>query len=165
MHPEIDRRFEALEQRRKALVDRIRAMSAEQQTKPGTGGGFSPLEVPMHFALVEESNLVSLRKSPPSTLGGGPSKPGFVFPLMVRAMQSGRNAVPAPASFNPTGTFTLDEADQAWSKTRAELSAVLDTVDDPSVAFLRFGFPVGTLNAADFLLMNESHMSYHEVRL
>lgn len=67
MHPEIAKRFESLEARRKALVERVRALPAENQSAHPDSKSFSPAEMIMHMAMAEQGNVAFLRKTAPKS--------------------------------------------------------------------------------------------------
>src|SRR5687768_7476245 len=88
MHPDLERRFNAIEERRKAMVERVRALSKEKQNTRPSPKAFSPAEVIMHMALAEEGNVKFMRKIPPSELKGRKPKVTFIFRKTVQAMRN-----------------------------------------------------------------------------
>ena len=165
MHPELHRRFDDLEVRRKALVDSVRNMPAAAQSKKAEGNGFSPLETVMHLAIAETGNNKFLRNAPPSRLAGRKVWHGFAYGGTLRGMQNPTKPLTAPPMYVPKGKFTLDEADAAWEAARKDLSEYLDQVERPDDAFIKFLFFFGTLSANDYLDFTEAHMTYHETRM
>jgi len=165
MHPDIQKRFDDLETRRKALVDRVRSMPSEKQKQPGPSKGFSPLETVMHFAIAEAGNNQFLKKAPPSTLTGRKVKHGFAFGGTMKGMAEPSKQMFSPPMFVPKGTFTVDEADKAWEAARKELGSYLEQAKNPDDAFIKMMFLFGTLSASDYIAFTEAHMSYHEARV
>ena len=164
MHPDLQKRFDSLEARRQALVERVRALADPMQRQKPPSGGFSALEVVMHFAKAEDSNNGFLRKAPPPTLKNRRITYGIFYRPTLASLQNPGKPVGAPPMFVPKGQFTLADADGAWAAARKDLAAYLEQVESPEDPFIKFLFIFGTLSAADYLEFTEAHMHYHEVR-
>jgi hypothetical protein len=65
MHPDLLTQWNALEDQRKAFVNRVSSLPPELQSTRATSKDFSPVEVLMHFALVETFDLDLMKKAPP----------------------------------------------------------------------------------------------------
>jgi hypothetical protein len=162
MNGAIKKRFDALETRREAFTDRVRALTPEKQNaKPAKG--FSPVELLTHFALVEAGNLEYLRKDPPRTLTGRTPKTRFMYRKVVSSMQSAQKQIGTLPSMKPKGKFTFESGARQWGVARAELSGFLEQVDDPQDPFCQFMFLFGLASADEYLTLMEAHMHYHEV--
>jgi hypothetical protein len=164
MDMEIQGRFEKLEARRQALVERVRALPPEKQKQKPASKAFSALEIIMHFALAEASNNGFLKKAPPTTLKGRKVSHGIFYGPTLLGLQSAGKIVTSPPMFVPKGEFTLDQADKAWALARRDLARYLEQVERPEAAFIKFLFFFGTLSALDYLSFTEAHMHYHETR-
>jgi hypothetical protein len=164
MHPELKARFDAIETRRKALVDRVRALPSEKQKQQPADKGFTPLEIIMHFAIAESSNMEFLRKTPPASLKGKKVRYGIFYPMTLKGLQNPGKQMTAPPMFVPKGAFTLDEADQKWQAVRKEFAGYLEQAENPQDPWIKMFFIFGTLSAADYLEFTEAHLGYHEAR-
>ncbi len=164
MHKDIKARFDAIEKRRKALVQRVQKLSADQQQARPNPRAFSPAEVIKHFALAEESNLNFLRKHPPETLTGRKPKVTFIFRKTVEMMNNPKKEIATVGYMIPKGTVDLDEADHHWAAVRHEVGKYFETIQDPKDPMVRFLFFFGLASASDFLDLIESHHTYHEER-
>ncbi|MEQ1823511.1 MAG: DinB family protein [Fimbriimonadaceae bacterium] len=164
MNAEIESRFNKLEERRQALVARVRALSPEKQQAKPSPKEFSPAEVLMHFFLAEDSNVAFLRKTPPSSLKGKTPKMTFIFRKTVASMEQPTKAIATVGYMIPKGTTNVDEADQKWATSRADLKGFLEKVENPKDPFCKFLFFFGLASADDYLRLMESHMTYHEAR-
>jgi len=161
MHPEIAKRFDSLEDRRKALVSRVKALPPDKQTAR-EGKEFSPVEVIRHFALAEEFNLKLLAGHPPETLRGKKPKTTFLFKKTVDRMRQGKRRVMPPPMLVPHEAISLEQADKNWAAARDKIRTYLETPKAPADPFIRFFFVFGIGSAADFLNLQEAHMAYHE---
>ena len=164
MHPDLQKRFDGIEERRRALVTRVRALPDDKQgTKPGPNQ-FSPIEVIAHFALAEDSNNNFMRKTPPSSLRGKKPKVTFIFRHVVRSMQNPAKPLGTPPYMIPKTDVDLNEVDRKWGEAREELRGFLGQVENPSDPLCKFLFFFGLASADDFLTLIESHLTYHEHR-
>jgi hypothetical protein len=164
MHPELQRRFEALEERRKALVARVEELPAEQQTaKPGPNQ-FSPVEVIMHMALAEQGNVSFMRKTPPSSLKGKKPKTTFIFRKTVQMMEKPAKQIRTVPYMIPRSGITLSQAKKAWEDIRSETAGFMQQVEGPDEPMVKFLFFFGLGSASDYLRLIESHTTYHEQR-
>lgn len=164
MNPDVAKRFEAIEKRRKALVDRVRALPLDRQNaKPG-GKGFSPVEVIQHFALAEGGNVKFLRKTPPETLQGKKAHVTGIFRFTVKSMVNPVKAVQTVGYMVPKATVTIDEAAKQWEEVRKETAFYLEQVKSPTDPFIKFLFFFGLGSANDYFDLMEAHLTYHEAR-
>ena len=164
MNAEIKKRFDALEQRRKALTERVRALPPDKQAAHPNPKAFSPVEVIKHFALAENGNLQFLRNTPPASLQGQKPHLRFVYHKVLGSMKSANKFVGTLPYMVPDGTVTLEDGDRSWAAARAELSGFLEPVDSPDDPFCKFMFLFGLGSADDYLALMEAHMHYHETR-
>lgn len=164
MNSELKKRFENLEHRREAMVDRVRALSPERQKARRDPNAFSPLEVIQHFALAEEGNLKFLRENPPPMLQDKKPKTRFVYRMVVKQLRSADKMIRTLPSMVPKAAGTLDHADRQWAVAREELAVFLEQVDEPDEPFCKFSMLFGLGSADDYLRLMEAHMHYHEKR-
>lgn len=95
MHPDLQTQWNALEDRRKAFVDRVTTLSPDLQSSRPSAKDFSPVEVLMHFALVEDFDLQLMKKAPPTTLVGKKAKPNFIYRFVIYGQRANESPPPA----------------------------------------------------------------------
>lgn len=164
MHPEIDRRFKAIEDRRHAMVARVRALPKDKQSLKPDENHFSPVEVIMHMALAEQFDMAFVRKAPPETLKGKKPKMTFIFRKTVEMMAKPVREVRTMGAMVPKGVESLTEADTAWDEVRRETAEYLEKLESPQDPLVKFLFFFGLASASDYLTLIEAHMTYHEQR-
>jgi hypothetical protein len=164
MHPELEQRFSVLEDRRRAMVERVRALPKEKQNARPSSKDFSPAEVIMHMALAEEGNVKFMRKTPPRELKDRKPKVTFIFRKTVQAMRNPVKPIATVGYMIPKGQVDLDEADRKWEAIRTEMRSFLDQVESPQAPAAKMLFFFGTPSADDYLNLLESHHDYHEAR-
>jgi hypothetical protein len=162
MDSTIQRRFEALEARRAAMVAKVDAMPLEQQTKRPDGKGFSPVQVIQHMAITEEFDLTFLRNNPPPTIKDRKVRVTFIFNRTLKQMESLEKRIPTPPMLVPRGDMVLATTAGRWSAARVELRGFFEQAEDPHEAFIKFNFLFGTASADQLLTFLEGHMTYHE---
>ena len=161
MHPEIAQRFEFLEMRRKALIDRVKALPVEKQTAKPDPKSFSPVEIIAHIALSEQMSVDRMKKLGPKDLIGKKTRTTFIYRKVVGDMNKAKKMA-TPNEMIPKGRVSLEHAEHNWDQARKELAEYFNKVkhlDDPMQQFFIFG----TLSAHDVLCLLESHMHYHEL--
>lgn len=163
MHPEIASRFEKLELRRVALIERVRAMAADKQTAAPAPKEWSPAQVVMHMALAEKFDLDIFRKNSPEALKGKPLKHTFIFKNVMSNMTNAKKS-PTLKAMTPNVDVQLDQAAKAWEDVRKGIAGCLEKVDGPGAPMTK-NFLFGTLSASDWLGLFEAHTHYHETRL
>lgn len=162
VNSEIQARFDALETKRKAMVERVRALPTEKQCLHPTPKDFSPVEVVMHMALAEQVDLDLMDKKPPASLAGKRAKPRFTFRWVVGSMRKAKRS-PTMGSMVPKPDITLEEAETRWEEVRTRIRAHLDPLPGPDAPACKHPF-FGLLSAADLLDLLDAHQHYHDVR-
>ena len=164
MRKSIEDRFNALEVRREAMVERVRALDeSKRDVKPATG--FSPVGVVEHIALMEEFNVGFLDLMPPDRLSGEKT----VLRILGKMVGKGLNdptkymSRTLPAAV-PKGPIGIETAAVHWTSVRGRLRAHFVNVSEPDAAFIKMDWLFGTLSANQYLDLVEAHMRYHEVR-
>lgn len=163
MHQAIDARFQALENRRRALIASVRALPEAKQTAKASRKEFSPVETIMHMAEADQIYVDELKRTPPTILKARSAHPTFVFRRVVSTLNAG-TTVPAIGKLDTKTSATIDEGAAAWDQTAAALATFLQQIESPEAAFVK-RFPFGVMSAADLLELLEAHMSYHEARV
>jgi hypothetical protein len=164
MHPQLEKRWKSLENRREVLVERVSALPEVRRNHRPPDGTFSPIELIQHFALAEAGNLEFMRKAPPKSLVGLNPKPTFFFHRTVESLRSPSKAVATLPSMKPKSPATLELAAERWAEVRVETGEFLEQVRDPHDAMVRFNIMFGLASASDYLDLLEAHTLYHEER-
>jgi len=162
MHPDVERRLYALEDRKNALIERVRALPLSQQNGEMPKGEMTPVGVLMHMALVEKAHSATLSVHPASELAQHKAHRGFMFNTFTRDRTQGGWRPPLLPMFRPKEVLLLEEAEHEWNIHRREIARHLAGVKDPNAAFIKLPFFLGTLSASDYLTFVEVHTKYHE---
>lgn len=164
MRKAIEDRYKALEVRREAMIERVRALDeSRRDLKPEQG--FSPVGVIEHIALMEEFNVGFLDLLPPERLSGEKTVIRVLGKMVFKGLSDptkymGRTL---PAAI-PKGTTGIETATVHWTSVRTRLWNHFQSVSDPDAAFIKMDWLFGTLSANQYLDLVEAHMRYHEVR-
>jgi hypothetical protein len=164
VNPEIAKRFEGIETRRKALVKRVRDLPTDKQNLKPSAKEFSPVEVIQHMVLAERGNVAFLTKSPPPTLKGKRPKTTFLFRVTVAKLQNPTKPLATVKYMVPTGPVDLEKAAKDWESVRQETAGFLEQVERPDEPFIKFLFFFGLGSASDYLSLLGAHLTYHEQR-
>jgi hypothetical protein len=156
----------SMEDRRSAIIDKVRAMDdTKQHTKPETGG-FSPVEVIEHFALMESFNADFLDRTPPETLSSEKTAIRVMGKMVLKGLKDPSkymgNTLPAAV---PRSNVGIETAAVHWGAVRSRLRNHFQGVTDPDAAFIKMMWFFGTLSANQYLELLESHLDYHEKRM
>ncbi len=162
MHPDIAIRLEKLEDRRKALVERVRSLPTPKQTERPTPGEFSPAEIVMHMALAEKYDVEIFKKQPPETLKGKKLKQTFIFRKVMSDMAGAKKAATLKA-MTPEAGVSFSVAEKNSGEVRKNLTDCFEKVPAPDAPMSK-NFIFGTLSASDWLGLFEAHFHYHETR-
>ena len=160
----IEDRFNAIEARRVALVDRVRALDhTKQNVKPA--GSFSPVEIVEHLALMESYNTDFLDRTPPVTLAGDKTTIRIMGNMVLKGLKDPSKFMSRtlPAAI-PRAGIGVETAAVHWSSVRIRLREHFHAVSDPDAAFIKMDWLFGTWSANQFMDLIESHMNYHEKR-
>ncbi|HWD40810.1 MAG TPA: hypothetical protein VG944_18320 [Fimbriimonas sp.] len=164
MHPDIEKRWNGVEERRVALVKRVEGLSGPDQITRPKAGSFSPAEMIMHMALAERWNVGMMKKSPPPSLKGRKVKHGIFWDKTLETMRHPSGEVRTMPQMTPKGQVHLKDAEKAWEDVRKEMRVYFAQCETPDSPMLKHMFLIGTLSASDYLDLLEAHLHYHEVR-
>lgn len=162
MLPTLQARFDALEERRRALLDELRGGAPAQLRFRPSPDAWSPLAVAHHLVRVEQEVLRSLR----DPAQAHPRSPGVrdrvgalvvwaVFRLGVRVRVPVRGVRPDPEP-------SLNQVERGWSETRPALRAYLAGVGEADRSAAVFRHPIGgPLTAEETLRFLTRHWDHH----
>lgn len=165
MLPELERRFEAVEQQRSALRAVVLALSDAQWGWCPTPFVWSAGQIIEHLVLSDETlgRAHDAGKAPTEAAMFRVISRAWRRALVLRALDRDA-ALPLPSSgVEPGGGVPLTALLSRWDAARAGMRRTLDTLDSRE---RRFAHPVlGPLTAAQMLALSHAHTAYHTRQL
>ena len=162
MHADIERRLLALEERKNALIQRVKDLPPSKQDAAPKPGEMSPAGVIAHMAITEKTFSGFMHLHPPSELRGVKPKPGFLFNWVLRKQRTPLKRIPTAPAALPKGITLVTDAEHEWNLHRREVARMLGTMTDPSEAPSKLAALIGTISGKALLNPREAHMTYHE---
>jgi uncharacterized damage-inducible protein DinB len=147
---------------RDKLIARIEALPEQKQQTANPHGGFSPLELLSHFALVEQQYIDLWHKTDRAKYSGARSKPNFLYKMVLNRMRTAKVST-ALKDHTPRTQPLLEQGKEHWTRTSNELLGFLATLRNPHFIAVKHPW-FGTLSAMDILDLLDAHQHYHEVR-
>lgn len=165
MLPNLERRFEAIEQQRSALRGAVLTSSDTQMNWAPAATVWSMKQIIEHLVLSDETlgRAHDAGRVPTEALMFRVIPRAWRRALILRALK--RNAVlPLPSpGVEPQGKVSLSELLSRWDAARAGMRRTLDTLDSRE---RRYAHPVlGPLTAAQMLVLSQEHTAYHTRQL
>jgi uncharacterized damage-inducible protein DinB len=156
------RRFDRLERRRAALVERLASMSPAQLTARPAAEGWNVLDVVQHVVIVEELVLRALGTRPgPLSLAERLGSGVRLTALRIYLRSGGRVQAPTPAIL-PRGSVSLEELQARWDRTRQGYASALSTFGPADLVRPMMKHPiVGKLTPLQTLTFLETHLVHH----
>lgn len=162
MLPSLQAHFDALEERRQALVAELEGCAPEQLSFRQAPEAWSLGEVAHHLLLVEQGVLQVLsderrqhpgRRTILNRIGSVAVR--VVFALGIRVKVPIRSVV-------PTGDVPLNEVKQQWNDTRAGIRVYLEGVASPTLRQPLLRHPVsGPMDVSQGLVFLRRHFDHH----
>ena len=162
MLEEIQKRFAALENRRKKILNQLETLPQDRlSVKPGFDK-WSIVEVVQHLVLVEQEMVKQAVKNPvPPDSGRAPRSREALEMVLEILERDVRVDVPA-VRMEPDGQITIDVLRTRWEESQAQLRRYFQRLQEENVETLVFSHPVaGSLNALDMLDLANVHADYH----
>jgi uncharacterized damage-inducible protein DinB len=160
MLPNLQQRFDALEESRRALFDDLRATTSEQLTFRPPDGGWCLLQAAEHMRMVDEAVIRQLAKN--ETLARKRTLKDRFGHLLVRVWLTLGLKAKAPGRMQPPVESSLEQIEEQWNAQRRDLKEYLETVTEADLERLATRHPVAgpvTLNhSIDFLT---DHFGHH----
>lgn len=156
------RRAEAVDARRRALLERIEALpAATLDARPEEG--WSILEIVEHLVLAEEEVYGDLSGDPATRARSRSFRHRLAY-LLVMGILLGPIPVPVPSDgMKPTGRATLAELRERWDGLHARLLAFVAGLDRRSRALAVFRHPIaGPMTPMQTVRMAGVHLARHE---
>jgi hypothetical protein len=165
MQPELQRRFDAVEQQREFLQSRVLPLSDSQLIWKSSADEWSVRQIVEHLVLSEET----VGRAREAALVGNEAPMFRVLPrslrraLILGALRRG-TVLPLPSpDIEPKGETPLPALMTRWQAARTELRQVLSTTQGNEK---RYFHPVlGPLTVIQMLELCETHTAYHTRQL
>ena len=162
MPEQLQQRLRALDERRRALLDEVEALSDERLTAKPVPGKWSILEIVEHLVLAERDVLQNLPE--PSQLVARPRrlKARVSYPLVMFVLRHGIPAkVPSPRMV-PTGRASLAALRRQWDETHQWLRIYVDGLARGDFGKAVFEHPIaGPLTVEQAIRMDLVHLETH----
>ena len=162
MLPELQTRFDALEERKQMLLEELHGLEGTQLTFHPAPDAWSLLQVADHLARVEAAVVQEIRhrRSKPHArkhfrdrIGAGIVR--LIFALGVRVK------MPIP-QIAPGNDLPVEQTEQRWKETRQVLRQLMDEVTPATRERPAMRHPVGgPLTAAETLRFVTRHFDHH----
>lgn len=155
------RRLEAVDARRRALLDEVESLDASRRTRRPPDGGWSIIEVVEHLVLAELDVLGDLDAPRPHRRRTLRHRFGYLVVLGVLGFGI---PVKVPSQgMVPRGGRTLDELRAMWDDTHRRLRDYVDSLDADGLRRATFRHPVsGPLTVGQAVRMLDVHLRRHE---
>jgi hypothetical protein len=162
MSERLQQSLRALDERRRALLDEVEALSAERLTAKPLSGKWSILEIVEHLVLAERDVLQNLPEA--SQLVERPRRlqARVSYPLVMFVLKHGIPAkVPSPRMV-PTGSASLAALRRQWDENHQWLRAYVDGLARDDFGKAVFAHPIaGPLTVEQAIRMDLVHLETH----
>lgn len=162
MRGRLQQRLRTLDERRRALLNEVEALSGERLTAKPLPGKWSILEIVEHLVLAERDVLQNLPE--PSQLVDRPRrlKARVGYPLVMFVLKHGIRAKVPSSRMVPTGSASLAELRRQWDETHQWLRAYVDGLERDDFGRAVFEHPIaGPLTVDQAIRMDLVHLDTH----
>ncbi|MEL6769459.1 MAG: DinB family protein [Bacteroidota bacterium] len=168
MLPPLQRRYDALERRRRSALATLRPLAPAARQRRPAPETWSLNEVVHHLVLVDEGMARSIR----CYLDQPPRQPAASAPFKVLAMRAffalpTRVRIPAQvAAITPRDTPDFETLAADWSAARAGLGSMLEAVPAERLKAVAFKHPLGgRMSLVDAVAFIGWHQDHHRKQL
>lgn len=141
------------------LIQRVSALSPEEQQSRANPGDFSPIEMLEHMALVEGLNASFIESSIANGAIKKAAKPNFIYRFVMKGMRGGKR-VPTDKQFIPSEVVSFESATANWNSARSQIIEHLRQNAEHPTAIKHKYF--GRLSSFQLLDLLYSHCEYHD---
>lgn len=157
------RRLEAVDARRRALLDEISALDPGTLERRPADGGWNLLEVVEHLVMAEVDVLGDLDAARERPSRRRTVRHRFGYLLVLAILGLGIPVKVPSQGMLPKGGRTLEELRAAWDDTHRRLRAYAASMDAESLRRAPFRHPVaGPLTLGQAVRMLEVHLRRHQ---
>jgi DinB superfamily len=158
----LQKRLQALDERRCALLDQVEALSAERLVARPLPGKWSILEIVEHLVLAEREVLQNLPEPPELVERKRTLKAHLAYPLVMVVLKWGIPAkVPSPRMI-PTGNTSLATLRCQWDENHQWLRSYIGGLDQDGLDRAVFRHPIaGPMTVAQTVHMGQLHVATH----
>jgi uncharacterized damage-inducible protein DinB len=161
MLTELTSQFAAMEERRKALIEHLDALTEEQRRFHPKAKSWSPIEVADHLVLVEEALLTCLIAAGTETAPRKTFTERFMGLAVGVVFRFGFRAKIPVEEVRPRPDVDFEDLQKRWIEARERLREKIDSVTESSADKPFVHHPVaGPLSAAvalDFVIRHHDH--------
>jgi len=158
-------RFERVEVRRLALIERLRPLGDDMLNRPPANGGWSVAQVLSHVTSAESRSLGYIRRKleSPGDLRRAGLAEAVRSAVLAIALRSPFRFKAPPAAGEVPDRRELEELAGSWAETRAEWRSFLDGFPDDALGLAVFRHPVaGLMTIGGTLRFVDEHERHHE---
>ena len=162
MFSEIQNIFQGLEEKHKALLEQLDALSEETLYFKAGADKWSIVEAIEHLVIVEEGMLAQLTGAASATALDPQDRSAKKFQIVIKVMERDIPADVPDASMEPHGEFTLEELLSRWDNVRRKTRAYIESLKSEDTANLVYRHPfAGPLKLAETLRFVDVHFDNH----
>jgi uncharacterized damage-inducible protein DinB len=162
MLDELKARFDQLEDRRLALIAKLKSLKNDHIARNPGPDSWSILQVVQHVVLGERGMRLTeheLRDNPVR----GQLRPGKLINVVREILDRDVPVGVPDASLEPDGKILFLELLEQWDRERSLMADLLDTVKAETCDTVMFSHPAaGPMPAKDMLDLALSHFDYHQ---
>ncbi len=162
MLEKIQKKFAALESRRKKILNQLKTLPQNHlAVKPGSDK-WSIIEVIQHLVLVEQQIVTQADRKPLNLDSSPTARSREALEMVIEILEKDIRVDVPSASMEPDGQITLAALRTQWKESRVQLCRFFQHLNKESVDAAVFSHPVaGSLNALDMLDLANVHTDYH----
>jgi hypothetical protein len=156
--------FEAIEQVRQSVYDRIEGLGAEQAAFRSEPDGWSPAQLAEHMCISEERLSGAIdRFLSAAEAQGRPSAGPAIAPVTIdRVQEQAKGKFKSPLATQPSGSLSMPEIIERMHRSRETLMAMRSRLEAIDVSDVSFPHPVfGPLNLYEWLVFIGMHERRH----
>jgi hypothetical protein len=156
--------FEAIEQVRRSVYDRVAGLAAEQAAFRSEPDGWSPAQLAEHMCVSEERLAGAIQRYlTAAEAEGRPAASPAIAPVSLdRIQEQAKAKFTSPEATKPSGALSIPEILERMRRSREDLMAMRPRLEAIDVSDVTFPHPVfGPLNLYEWVLFVGMHEQRH----